>query len=144
MKYYIDTSSLVKIYHSESGSQNVHKIYYSKIEILISELAIIEFLSTVCRKYREHEITLDTLNALVQKFQEDLNNRYKVLKFSSLIIEEAWNLLYRFAREYSFTTLDSLQFAFFKTYCEEDTKFVCSDKILIKVADREGAEVFVP
>lgn len=65
MNYYIDTSSLMKLYHKEDGTQNIINLYNSDSNIIISELAKIEFISTIHRKYREEEITLDTL----QEFQ---------------------------------------------------------------------------
>lgn len=85
MKYYIDTSSLVKIYHRESGSPIVFGIYKSDDTIVISELSTIEFQSGVSRKYREHEITLETLHALIRKFEEDMDARYEIVRFSSLM-----------------------------------------------------------
>ena len=47
MTYYLDTSALVKIYHTEPGSATVQSIYRGTDEILISELGKIEYLSTV-------------------------------------------------------------------------------------------------
>ena len=41
-------------------------------------------------------------------------------------------------------TLDSLQLAFFKTYCEDDATFVCSDITLGKIAEQEGFQVLAP
>lgn len=47
MNSYIDTSSLVKIYHSEAGSSIVLGIYHSEQDIIISELSKIECLCLV-------------------------------------------------------------------------------------------------
>jgi predicted nucleic acid-binding protein len=57
LRYFLDTSSLVKIYHKESGTADVLNIY-NKAEnlIQISELGRIEFLSTVHRKYKSLRI----------------------------------------------------------------------------------------
>ena len=49
MSYYVDTSSLVKIYHKEVGSEKVLEIYKSGEVIRISELSKIEFISTIHR-----------------------------------------------------------------------------------------------
>ena len=144
MSYYFDTSSLVKIYHKEDGSQKVLEIYKSQDVIHISELSNIEFISTIYRKYRENEINIDALNALIEKFQDDIGNRYQVLRFSSLVFDEAWGLICNFGEQYSLRTLDSLQFAFFKSYCEKDNIFVCSDKRLIKLVELEGFIVLSP
>ena len=145
MKYYFDTSSLVKIYHSEPGTSDVLKIYKdSKKRILISELSRIEFLSTVYKKFREKEFTSDTLDALINKFQDDTNLRYEILQFSLLITDEAENLIKRYADKHSLKILDSIQFAFFKVYCEQDIVFVCSDEKLSNLVRGEGFQVSIP
>ena len=144
MKYYFDTSSLVKIYHREEGTETVLNIYKSHDEIIISELSKIEFISTIYRKYREHEISHETLTAVMQKFEDDVKIRYEVLKFSSLVIDEAWNLICRLSEKHSLKTQDSIQFAFFRTYCETDTVFVCSDDKFVKLVENEGVKTLSP
>lgn len=144
MRCYFDTSALVKIYHREVGTDTVLAIYKSDTPIYISELSRIEFLATMFRKYREHTITRDTLQALIAKFRQDVAQRYNVLKFSSLVIDEADNLLRRFGEQRGLKTLDSLQFAFFITYCEHETQFTCSDTLLSQLVKTEGFGVIVP
>lgn len=69
MKYYFDTSSLVKIYHLEKGTEIVLEIYKNSDNlIMISDLCKIEFLSTLHRLYREKEISRDALYAIIEKF----------------------------------------------------------------------------
>jgi uncharacterized protein with PIN domain len=70
------TSALVKIYHDEEGADTVLEIYNSEGQITISELAKIEFYSTIYRKYRERVIDLETLNLLIEKFDFDVDNKY--------------------------------------------------------------------
>jgi len=60
------------------------------------------------------------------------------------VIDEARNLLRRSAETHALKTLDSLQFGFFKTYCEGDTIFVCSDVKLAKIVEDEGFQVLTP
>jgi len=141
---YIDTSSLVKVYHAEAGTPTVLGIYRGDDEIVISELSKIECLSTIYRKYREHEITRDTLNTVITKFEHDLQHRYRVVRFSLLVVDEAWNLLRRFAETRGLRTLDSLQFAFFTTYCDRATQFVCSDATLGDLVRSEGFHLVTP
>ncbi len=146
MIYYFDTSSLVKIYHTEQGTPDVLDIYKNhENTIIISEVCRIEFLSTIYRKYREKELTDNTLNALIQKFQDDADSRYEVLRFSSLVTDEAENLLQSLASKHSLKSLDSIQFSFFKIYCaDNDTVFVCSDLKLGNLVKSEGFQVMIP
>ncbi len=53
MKYYFDTSFLVKVYHREQETDTVLNIYESHAEIVLSELSKIEFTSTIHPNYRE-------------------------------------------------------------------------------------------
>jgi len=78
------------------------------------------------------------------RFQEDVDSRYELLEFSSLVIEDAVRLLTEFGKDNSLKTLDSLQFAFFTTHADEDDVLVCSDDKLVAVARLDGCEVLVP
>lgn len=144
MNYYFDTSALIKIYHLEPGSQKVIDIYNSEENIIISGLSTIELLSTIHRKYREKEINKNALEMVTDKFREDMSARYEVLKFTSVVLEESWRLIQLYAKEYALVTLDSLQFAFFTTYCEKEDIFVCSDHKLVKVVEMDGHLVLIP
>lgn len=144
MNYFLDTSALVKIYHIESGSGSVLEIYNAENTIIISDLGKIEFLSTVYKKYREKEIGEETIDAVTNKFEDDLKNKYRLLKFSSLVLDEAWSLIKKHAKDFFLRTLDSLQLAFFNTYCEDEDVFVCADTRLVEIVKLEGFEVLVP
>jgi len=145
MNYFLDTSSLVKIYHREVGTPEVLALYQnSECNLIISELCRIEFTSTVYRKHRENRLNFKAFKALLNKFQEDLDSRYEVLRFSSLVTVEAETLLHRYAEKHSLKSLDSLQFAFFKAYGEATDLFVCSDSKLSDLVKREGFQVMIP
>lgn len=145
MNYFFDTSALVKIYHRESGTSDVLSLYKNYGHLIqISELGRVELISTIHRKLREGEITSETRDALLEKFHDDIDSRYETLQFSSLVTEEAEILIGIYGKEYSLKTLDSIQFAFFRVYCESDTVFVCSDIKFCRLVEKEGFEVLVP
>jgi len=75
MSFFIDTSSLVKIYHKEENSQKVIDLYNSNEAIYISELAKIEFVSTAYKKYRENEII-----KIADKIEPDMEMHDKQFK----------------------------------------------------------------
>jgi uncharacterized protein len=57
MILFFDTSALVKFFHEEKGSETVTNLVLSKDnEIWISELARIEFLSAIFRRFRNREV----------------------------------------------------------------------------------------
>ena len=144
MKYFLDTSALVKIYHKEAGTEKVLNIYEDKSDIVISELSKVEFISTIHRKFRDREIDEKTLNILSEKFQFDIENRYEMLIFSSAIINEAFDLICKYAKRKSLRSLDSIQLTFFETYCDNKDIFVCSDAKLIEIMKIENCKVLTP
>ncbi|HLP48239.1 MAG TPA: type II toxin-antitoxin system VapC family toxin [Candidatus Deferrimicrobium sp.] len=77
MNYFFDTSALVKLYHNEKGTDKVLGIYKSRDKITISELARVEFYSTIYRKYRDEEIELKTLDIPIRRYwrQETLSRK---------------------------------------------------------------------
>ena len=55
--FYCDTSALVKLYHREAGTERMEEIFRQEDKtLIISELAIVEFYSTLARKMRTGEI----------------------------------------------------------------------------------------
>ena len=67
--YYFDTSALVKLYHEESGTDEVENIFSSEDStIIISELAIVELYSTFYRLLRMNEITNVILKSIIETF----------------------------------------------------------------------------
>jgi predicted nucleic acid-binding protein len=58
---FLDTSSLFKLYVPEIGSEELYQLFdHLSIErVYLSEITIVEFRSTVWRKVRMKEITVD-------------------------------------------------------------------------------------
>lgn len=136
---FFDTSALVKIYHRETGSDFCLGCYKGQAAIIISELACLEFHSTIYRKYRDKELCEKALMAVLEKFESDRVQRYEVVHVASFIYDEACKLLSEYARIYGLRTLDSLQLATFLTYCEKDNdSFVCADRKLSLLVERMG------
>ena len=141
MKYFFDTSTLVKIYHKEAGTEKALSIYKSQNSIVISELSKIEFISTVHRKFRDTEINEEVLNKVLEKFLFDIDNRYEILIFSSMVINEAFDLICKYSKKKALRTLDSIQLAFFEIYCDDSDILVCSDIKLGEIAQLENRKV---
>ena len=93
MTCYFDTSALVKLYHRESGTDATLEIYGGGDAIQISELARIEFLTTALRKLREGTLDEQAYDALLSRFRQDLRERYEVLHFASMVVEETERVL---------------------------------------------------
>jgi uncharacterized protein with PIN domain len=73
MILFFDTSALVKFFHEEKGSETVTNLVLSKDnEIWISELARIEFLSAIFRRFRNREVDDEQLREALMGFEEQL------------------------------------------------------------------------
>ncbi len=107
MKAFLDSSSLIKLYHQEEGSDLVMKTLSSDIrEIFLSELAILEFRSALWKKIREQEIEENAAIEVIKYFQNDVDNFQWILLQSDLV-ESASHLLMKYGNR-GLRTLDSL------------------------------------
>jgi predicted nucleic acid-binding protein len=130
MQYFLDTSAIVKIYHHESGSDQVIPFYKGPEAIVISELSKVEFVSTIHKKLRTGEITADTLDAVKNRFLADCSGRFVVIHVASFIVDMAMDIMNTHGRANHLFSLDALQIATLLTIAEKDTTFVCADKRL--------------
>ena len=132
---YLDTSALVKRYHREEYSDVVNETF-EKYSIAISELSIVEFVSTLRKKVDERVIKKKELSRILLKFHEDLADLI-ILKFDSNVISKA----VEFILKYRLKTLDSLQLAFATKLKKYDPIFVSFDSKLLNCAKSEGFRV---
>ena len=69
MKAFLDTSSLIKLYHLEEGSDFVINTLSNDVdEIFLSELAILEFRAALWKKVREGKIEETTALNVITSF----------------------------------------------------------------------------
>ncbi len=129
MKAFLDTSSLIKLYHQEEGSDFVMKVLSNDVkEIFLSEIAVLEFRSALWKKTREKEIEEMAAIEVIKCFQNDANNFQWILVQSELV-KSASHLLMKYGNS-GLRTLDSLQLATAVTLREEECIFLTSDKLL--------------
>lgn len=130
MKIYIDTSTLFKLYHEETGSKEIDDLFENNTikKIYISEIAKIEFVSTVWKKIRMNEINETNGYAIIALFKYDLA-KFTVIKIDVEILELAEHLFSKFGMA-GLRTLDSIQLASAISVKEHIQKFVCADKLL--------------
>ena len=129
MKAFLDTSSLIKLYHQEEGSDFVVEVLSNDVvEIFLSELAVLEFRAALWKKIREKEIEEKVAIEVIKCFQNDVNNFQWILLQSDLV-ESASHLLMKYGIR-GLRTLDSLQLAAALTLRDEECVFLTSDKLL--------------
>lgn len=139
MRLYLDTSSLVKLFHTEPGSQLVSELVSDqKNSLWILDLAKVEYHCQLYRKIRNREITEDDVKSLSEDFDLVVRS-FHLEMLSSAIVDEAMLLLNRLGRTNGLRTLDALHLAAFCALAEgEDWRFVTSDKHLFTCACELG------
>jgi uncharacterized protein len=74
MSHYLDTSALVKLFSTEPGSEKIKELVNNpENEIWVLELALIELLSAVFRKYRNNEIDERKLSQIQKAIESQID-----------------------------------------------------------------------
>ena len=144
MKIFLDTSSLFKLYHQETGTEELEKIF-SQVKIThiyLSEITKIEFTSTVWKKVRTKEITKEQAKLTLELFESDFE-KYNFIATDSLIIEQARNLTSNYGIE-GLRTLDSIQLATCILLGKQVDIFFTADNLLKLLFENEGLPTEIP
>ena len=141
MKAFIDTSSLLKLYHKEPDSDIIIKALSGNIkEIFLSELTILEVRSAVWKKVRSGELNINIASKMILCFQKDYD-KFQWIKLETSIIKTASDLLMKYGNK-GLRTLDSLQLASALVLKDEDCIFMTSDNLLKSLFKQENLNTF--
>lgn len=144
MKLFFDTSALIKFFHKEDGSQKVTELIVSEEnEIWISELARIEFISAVFRRFRNREMSETELSEALSAFEEELTS-FNIEPLGHAIVKETETLIKRYGKTMGLRSLDALHLGTFSLISEDDWSFVAADKGLCDVAQALGYKAINP
>lgn len=138
MKIFLDTSSLLKLYHRESDTAEL-ELRLSKLaisEIFLSEITKIEFSSAVWKKVRTKEISKMQAETTINLFEADFE-KYTFIAIDSLLVERARILIAKYGVE-GLRTLDSIQLASAVSMEQEVNIFLTSDRLLDACFKSEG------
>jgi len=138
MKLFLDTSSLFKLYHQETGTVELENIFIQEkvTQIFLSEITKIEFASTVWKKVRTREITPEQAELTLALFEVDFV-KYSFIATDSLLVEYARKLTTKYGVA-GLRTLDSIQLATCLILAQEATIFLTADKLLETLIKAEG------
>lgn len=138
MKFFFDTSALVKFFYVESGTELVTQIMeHSLAEIWISDLARLEFTTALYRRYRNKSLDEIKLHTATTYFDKQLIS-FNIEPLNQLVIDEAGQLLKKYGKEYGLRTLDAFHLGTYSLISEEGWCFVTSDTVLADVAKLAG------
>jgi len=130
MKIFLDTSALFKLYHRENGTDVIEKLFseHSITSVLLSEIAKVEFASTVAKKTRIGDINSFQANTLLALFEKDCN-KYIFIQIEATITEQAKNLIIKHG-DIGLRTLDAIQLSTAVILRDHADLFITSDQLL--------------
>ncbi|MBO9611492.1 MAG: type II toxin-antitoxin system VapC family toxin [Dyadobacter sp.] len=137
MRLFLDTSSLIKLYHEEKDSESFKNIIIqnSISSIFLSELTRVEFLSALWKKRRQGELSTEIVEQMAVLFEEDAA-RFTFIPLNDHIVQNACGLLNRYGLE-GLRSLDSIQPATAIALKNRADLFVTSDKLLESLLVKE-------
>jgi len=134
MKYFFDTSALVKLFQAENGSEIVEEIVNDPDnDLWVLDLVRIEFLSSIYRRYRNKDISEKNLEVVIDSFNEQLIEFNQEL-LGTAVLYEAEQLMNEYAKEHGLRSLDALHLAACRILQSKNWCFVCADNRLCNIA----------
>ena len=143
--YFCDTSAIIKLYHAEIGTDCMELFFGdNQCAIMISELTLVEFDSSVLKKVRTGDITDLARNEAMKNFKNDCQNKFLVNPLDSRITRGARKLINKYGNKLSIKTLDALQLGSCLVEEHECLHFVCADVRLNKNCKLERVSAINP
>ncbi|MEA2109030.1 MAG: type II toxin-antitoxin system VapC family toxin [Pseudomonadota bacterium] len=137
---FLDTSALVKLYHTEDSTREVEKVISQVEEIYLSGIAELEFRSTIWKKVRTNEIDKVSAKVVMDAFEDDFN-KYSWVEIDFDAIQLSKDLLMRYGQK-GLRTLDSIQLSSAVVLKNNNCQFVTFDLRLRGFFRDEGLSVF--
>ncbi|MDP2890259.1 MAG: type II toxin-antitoxin system VapC family toxin [Bacteroidota bacterium] len=140
MKIFLDTSSLIKLYHTELGTDDLDRLLdeNSVEQIFLAEIAKIEFNSAVWKKVRTKDLTKDEAVEIIDSFQSDYPN-YSFISTDHQLLVAARDLIAKYGYA-GLRTLDSIQLASILSIKEELSLAATADELLRSLIEKEGVK----
>ena len=144
MKIFLDTSSLFKLYHREADTEELERNLsaITITSIFLSEIAKVEFTSTVWKKVRTKEITEIEAQNTLYLFETDFE-KYHFVTSDSIIIEQARLFTSKYGIK-GLRTLDSIQLSTAVSLFEKVDQFFTADNLLQSLFVAENLPTNLP
>ena len=141
MNAFFDTSSLIKLYHSEKDSEAIESILdnYNISAVTLSEITKIEFNSAIWKKYRTNEVDIAIVKSLANSFSADYS-KYIFVRMNNKLVKSAYELIAKYGL-LGLRTLDAIQLASIVSHKNSIDFAVTSDSLLKSIILLEGIQV---
>ncbi len=134
MKAFIDTSSLIKKYVEEKGSDEFNNLLESVSEIIVSPITILEIHSVLERRLREKTLRSTDAKWIEKEFSIDLDY-FGIVQWNDNLINECIRVI----RKHQLRVLDGIQLS--SALISNPPLFITSDKRLHTAAKKELSQV---
>ena len=139
--YYVDTSALVKRYHTESGSERVDHLFSDPTaSFLAANIALTEITSALDRKVQENLLTRDALNTVLAAIARDLLEDFWLIEIERAHILRSQELILR----HHLRALDALHLSVLLSLQDLAPVLVSADQKLLEAARLERFTVLDP
>ncbi|MBI2061225.1 MAG: type II toxin-antitoxin system VapC family toxin [Nitrospirae bacterium] len=109
---YLDTSALIKIYVSESGSDELEDALEGRTDLLVSDLSITEATSAIWRRVRQSHLSARDAGRVYQRLIRDLRDgQYQHLDLTPDTHRRAEQFLMTLGTSQSLRAADALHIA---------------------------------
>jgi len=130
LKAFIDTSSLLKKYITEEGSDTFDHLLEEISEIIVAPFCLLELHSAIRRLLKEKRLTENEALQLLKETRQDILY-FSRIHWNDNLEQEVLELI----QKYQLKTLDSLQLAC--GYLSQSDMFITSDEKLYHAAKKE-------
>ena len=139
--YYVDTSALVKRYHTESGSERVDQLFSDPTaSFLAANIALTEITSALDRKVQENLLARDALNTVLAAIARDLLEDFWLIEIERAHILRSQELILR----HHLRALDALHLSALLSLQDLAPVLVSADQKLLEAARLERFTVLDP
>lgn len=138
MRIYLDTSSLIKLYHTESGTEELDGIFESNQvqEVFVSSLTKVEFNSALWKKVRTKDLIEIEAVEIMASFEADYSN-YSFIEVTQEVLLVAKELISKYGLN-GLRTLDSIQLASILKVKSKLDLAIAADDLLNSLIEMEG------
>ena len=134
MRAFIDTSSLIKKYIEETGSEEFGVLLESVSEIIVSPITVLELHSAIERRLRERTLKPSDARWIEKEFMTDYDF-FGLVEWNDELIGEGLRTI----RKYQLRVLDAIQLS--AALISDTGLFVTSDRRLYQAARKEMANI---
>ena len=143
MKLFLDTSSLIKLYYQEDGTEKLDHVLGEYIieDIFLSEISITEFYSAIFKKVRTNDLSLQNASDILSSFATD-QAKFRFIPINSSIISLSKELLEKYGA-FGLRALDALQLASVLSARNNIDLAISNDLLLNSFLKSEGINITI-